>query len=165
MSLKHACHIFRLAAAEETNPFALPDASQDEINKLKKYQTRGQKLPDSFWSAFIDMCSRLQVSPEEMAKVIRSESGFDHAAVARGRDGHPIAKGFNGMLKFTEKILKMPEGLWDRYETIGGEAQLPWIEKLMKMKGVKGLSAVDIYAKNFGGHNNRMVHCMPAERT
>jgi len=141
----------------EENPFItepVPETAS-EIETLKKYQTKGAKLPDEFWKEFIEVSKRLGTDPKNLAQVVRGESGFDTTAIAKNeKTGNPIAKGLNQMTTVASDAIKMPRETWDRYESLSGLEQLAWLETFMKGQKIKGLSAVDIYIKNFGSHNN-----------
>jgi len=146
-----------IETTEEENPFEMQSEEQPAdalIDKLKKYQIKGPKLPDDFWTEFIAVSKRLGIDPEELAKVISSESGFYTGSIARNEDGNPIAKGLNQMTLIAANAIKMPIKKWNNYETLSAKEQLMWLEKFMSVKNIKGLSAVDIYIKNFGSHNN-----------
>lgn len=131
---------------------SIPAEKQALINKLKPYNRSGKPLDDNFWLAFIDMCERLGVAPENLAKVIRGESGFDPNPPRRTRTW---AKGLNQMIRFVAmKGLGMTQEEWDRYHLLPAIQQLPWVEKYFRRQNVRGASAIDIYAKNFGGFNN-----------
>ena len=144
------------------NPFKveLPENSSEglqpssEIDELKRYQVKGNKLPDEFWYEFIEVAKRLGTQPKELAEVVKGESGFDTSAMARNKAGNPIAKGLNQMTTVASDAIGMPRETWNRYEHLSGMEQLGWLETFMKGQNIKGLSALDIYIKNFGTHNN-----------
>jgi hypothetical protein len=126
------------------------------IEELKKKYPRAW-LDDKFWQEFVNMSKRLKVDPLSLAKVIRSESNFDPKAVAKDpKDGHPIAKGLNQIIRSTgTSMLGMPVELWNRFEQLSALEQLPWTEKYFAKVGVSGMSPSQIYVKNFGGLNQQ----------
>jgi hypothetical protein len=113
-----------------------------------------QRLPDSFWIKFVAMCDRLGARPEDLAKVINSESGFDPHAT-NVQDGRIIAKGLNQLTKKTALALGMSESEWKNYENFPAEEQLKYVEKFFKsvgnMTGVGGKwsSPTQLYVANF----------------
>lgn len=113
-----------------------------------------QKLPETFWVKFVAMCKRLGAKPEDLAKVINSESGFDPHAT-NVQDGRIIAKGLNQLTKKTAMALGMPEQDWNNYENFPAEEQLKYVEKFFKsvgkMTGVGGKwnSPTQLYVANF----------------
>lgn len=113
-----------------------------------------QKLPETFWVKFVAMCKRLGAKPEDLAKVINSESGFDPHAT-NVQDRRIIAKGLNQLTKKTAMALGMSEQDWNNYENFPAEEQLKYVEKFFKsvgkMTGVGGKwnSPTQLYVANF----------------
>ncbi len=133
----------------------IPEAYIAKVQSMKLFN---RNLPDSFWFAFIKMCERLGTPPQNVAKVIRNESKFDPKAVnyqtVNGKK-KPIAKGLNQIIKGIGTKIGMPPGMWDNFENMTAEQQLPWVEKSFRASNIKGnMSATDIYARNFGGFPN-----------
>lgn len=116
--------------------------------------TAVQKLSENFWIRFVEMSKRLGARPEDLAKVINSESGFDPRAT-NVQDGKVIAKGLNQLTKKTAKALGMSEEEWKSYENVPAEEQLKYVEKFFRsvgnMTGVgnKWESATQLYVANF----------------
>lgn len=111
-------------------------------------------LPDSFWANFVKMCDRLGAKPEDLARVINSESGFDpHAMNIQG--GRVIAKGLNQLIEKTAKSLGMSNDEWNSYENTPAEEQLKYVEKYFRNVGKatgqdgKWESATQLYVANF----------------
>lgn len=125
-----------------------PRMSLDESAGLK-----GSQLPPEFWVQYVEMCKRLGVDPIELAAVIQSESNFNPAAVAI-RNGRPVAKGLNQIIKKNGPKLGLSPDQWDTFETFTAIEQLPYVEAYFSKCGVRGADRVDIYAKNFGGFPN-----------
>lgn len=113
-----------------------------------------QKLSEGFWIKFVEMCKRLGAKPEDLAKVINSESGFDPHAT-NVQDGRIIAKGLNQLTKKTAMALGMSEQEWKSYENSPAENQLKYVEKFFRsvgnMTGVGGKwnSPTQLYVANF----------------
>lgn len=113
-----------------------------------------KKLPDSFWIKFVEMSNRLGAKPEDLAKVINSESGFDSKAT-NVQGGRVIAKGLNQLVKSTAKSLGLSDQDWETYENFPPEEQLKYVEKFFnsvgKATGVSGKwnSATQLYVANF----------------
>lgn len=116
--------------------------------------TAVQKLPENFWIRFVEMSKRLGAKPEDLAKVINSESGFDPKAT-NVQEGKVIAKGLNQLTKKTAKALGMSDAEWKSYENVPAEEQLKYVEKFFRsvgnMTGVgnKWESATQLYVANF----------------
>lgn len=112
------------------------------------------QLSNQFWIKFVQMCDRLGAKPEDLAKVIFSESGFDPQAT-NVQDNHIIAKGLNQLIKKTALSLGMTEQEWNNYEHIPAENQLPYVEKYFhnvgKATNTDGnwTSATQLYVANF----------------
>ncbi len=112
------------------------------------------RLSDNFWIKFVAMCNRLGAKPEDLAKVINSESGFDPHAT-NVQDGKIIAKGLNQLTEKTAEALGMSESEWKNYENFPAEEQLKYVEKFFKsvgnMTGVdkKWDSPTQLYMANF----------------
>lgn len=118
-----------------------------------------RQLSEHFWSSFVEMASRLGAKPEDLAKVINSESGFDPHAT-NIQNGKIIAKGLNQLIKRTALSLGMTPSEWAGYENIPAEQQLPYVEKYFrnvgKATGVDNwASATQLYVANFAP---RYVH-------
>ena len=113
----------------------------------------GSALPLEFWVDYVQMCQRLGVDPNEMAAVINAESGFDPAAVAI-RNGKPVAKGLNQVIKKNSEAVGLAPGEWEGFENRSAREQLPAVEAYFGKCGVRGQDRINIYAKNFGGYSN-----------
>lgn len=130
----------------------------ERIDLLKKLagidSTAAPKLSDQFWIQFVQMCNRLGAVPEDLAKVIYSESGFDPHAT-NVQNGHIIAKGLNQLIKKTAHSLGMSDQEWDNFENVSAETQLPYIEKYFHNVGTaagvsgKWANAGQLYVANF----------------
>lgn len=99
---------------------------------------------EEFWINYVYMCQRLGIKPEELAKVINSESNWSPNAVNRG---HGEAKGLHQFIKATatNRAVQMTQEDWSNYECLAGIDQLPFIEKSFG-RSVRGKTAGDIYA-------------------
>jgi Transglycosylase SLT domain len=113
-------------------------------------------LSSDFWVSFVAMSNRLGVDPKNLAAVIHTESGFrsDSQNFANGKDKPAVAKGLNQLIKPTANGLGMTDEEWAVYERETPEQQLKWVEKYFAGANIRGKSAVQIYAKNFGSYNN-----------
>lgn len=113
-----------------------------------------RQLSDNFWIKFVQMCNRLGAKPEDLARVINSESGFDSHAM-NIQNGHIVAKGLNQLIKKTALSLGMSEQEWNNYENVSAEDQLQFVEKYFhnvgKATGTDGkwISATQLYVANF----------------
>jgi hypothetical protein len=125
-------------------------------------QRPGPNLPDAFWNDYVGMCNRLKVSPYAMAGVIDGESGFDPHA-QNIQKGKVIAQGLNQFVRSTAvgtvKNGKVQGGYmtpeqWTTYQDLSAQEQLPFVERFMRGQNVAGKNALQIYARNFGNHNN-----------
>jgi len=108
-----------------------------------------------FWVRYVVMCNRLGCQPEELARVIQAESGWNPAAGAKNKDGKVTAKGLIQFIKSTatgKKIGMTPEQ-WDNMETMSREEQLTFIERFYKGRS-KGRNAFELKAVTLGGFNN-----------
>jgi hypothetical protein len=110
-----------------------------------------------FWDQYVAMCNRLGCQPEELAKVIQSESGFDGSvpAIRKGKDGQPhvVAKGLNQLTKKTALGLGMTEDQYNNFENTDNTSQLFWVEKYYQGRA-RGKNASELKAITFGGFNN-----------
>lgn len=112
------------------------------------------QLSDRFWIKFVQMCNRLGAKPEDLARVINSESRFDSHAM-NVQNGHVVAKGLNQLIKKTALSLGMSEQEWNNYENVSAEDQLQFVEKYFhnvgKATGADGkwASATQLYVANF----------------
>lgn len=165
----------QLKEEEETKiPSALKVAPQEEEPKPKEPQKKkivmkksslknrlfklagidfsaSQKLSDNFWKQFVDMSKRLGAKPEDLAKVINSESRFD-AHATNVQKGKVVAKGLNQLIKPTALKLGMTENEWNNYENESPEEQLKYVEKFFKLVGPNKKawnSATELYVANF----------------
>lgn len=113
-----------------------------------------KQLSPDFWSQFVQMCGRLGANPEDLARVINSESGFDSRAT-NIQGGHVVAKGLNQFIESTAKSLGMSDVEWDNYENTSPEEQLKYVEKYFRNVGKatgqdgKWASATQLYVANF----------------
>jgi len=107
-------------------------------------------IDDQFWIDYVCMCKRMGVEPEELAKVINKESGWNPNA--HNASNSNSAKGLSQLVKrtATNRLVKMTDEEWDNYECMKGSDQLPFIEKSFG-RSVRGRKAGDIYAANAGG--------------
>jgi hypothetical protein len=129
-----------------------------QSSKIKKQAgvnpNASKELSDNFWVKFVQMCERLGAKPEDLAKVINSESSFDpHATNVQG--GKVIAKGLNQLIERTARSLGMSSQEWNSYENTPAEDQLNYVEKYFKSVGKatgqdgKWGSATQLYVANF----------------
>jgi hypothetical protein len=121
----------------------------------------GPKQTDStdFFDQYVAMCNRLGCQPEELAKVIQSESGWDPTAK------NSIAKGLFQLVKTTacgaidkktgQRVggLGMSEEEYAQFEYSPAERQLFWMEKFFKGRA-KGKTSGQLKRVAFGGFNN-----------
>lgn len=113
-----------------------------------------KQLPETFWTKFVEMSSRLGANPEHLAQVIYSESGFDPHATNE-QNGRVIAKGLNQLVEKTAKRLGMTDPEWRNYQNVPAEEQLKYVEKFFKTVGKatgqdgKWVSATQLYVANF----------------
>lgn len=107
-------------------------------------------LPDQFWIKFIQMCNRINAKPEDLARVIYAESGFNPHAV-NYQNGKAVAKGLNQLILKTAEGLGMSPQEWMNYENVPAENQLEYVEKYFRSVGKnKGWdSATQLYVANF----------------
>ena len=102
-------------------------------------------LSDAFFDALARMGLRRGTNPEHYLVVWCAESGLDPTAV-NPRGG---ARGLNQMMPATLRGLGAPAD----YEKLPGEAQLPWIERLIadgeRLNGGPFQSAARYYHSNF----------------
>ena len=102
-------------------------------------------LSDAFFDALARMGLRRGTNPEHYLVVWCAESGLDPTAV-NPKGG---ARGLNQMMPATLRGLGAPAD----YETLPGEAQLPWIERLIangeRLNGGPFQSAARYYHSNF----------------
>jgi hypothetical protein len=109
------------------------------------------------------MCNELKVSPYAMAGVIDGESGFKPSAENVQKGVH-IAKGLNQFVRSTAVGQKGKDGKvtggymtaeqWETYEKLSAQEQLPFVKRFMAGQNVAGKNSLQIYARNFGNHNN-----------
>lgn len=109
---------------------------------------------DDFYTQFVVMCNRLGCQPEDLARVIQTESSWIENNVAeRGEPKHPVAKGLIQLIKKTALDLGMSEDQYANFQTLSRTEQLPWIEKFYKGRA-RGKSAAELKRITFGGFNN-----------
>jgi predicted house-cleaning noncanonical NTP pyrophosphatase (MazG superfamily) len=170
-SLLESCNLFEKLAqiqseSEEENPFLdqklNPQISQKDIDDISRFK---KSLSNEFWKKFLEMAEEISNDKskeavlkvaELIAKVISDESGFDPHQVAI-RNGHPVAKGLNQMLKTTAIDMGMTAQQWDDLDKPNGLSaieQLPFVEKFFKRMGVKPTDSKEsLHSKNFGGYH------------
>ncbi|HLG26270.1 MAG TPA: transglycosylase SLT domain-containing protein [Paenisporosarcina sp.] len=113
-----------------------------------------RRLSENFWIKYVQMCQRLGAKPEDLARVINAESGFDPGAT-NVQGGRIIAKGLNQLIEKTAKHLGMSDSQWDSYEHTPAEQQLEYVEKYFRSVGKatgqdgKWASATQLYVANF----------------
>lgn len=105
----------------------------------------------NFWPQYVVMCNRLGVQPEELAKVINGESGFNPSAKATSkRDGVIQAKGLNALTHDTARGMGMTEEEWVNYESSSATSQLKWVEKYFSVGDrARGKTGEELYITNF----------------
>ncbi|MDB9721082.1 hypothetical protein OAA67_04310 [Winogradskyella sp.] len=101
-----------------------------------------------FWQQYVCMCNRMGVQPEQLARVLQSESGFS-ASAKNEQGGVIIAKGLNQLTRDTALGLGMTAAQYDDYLNIPREQQLKWVERYYGNRA-QGKDAADLYAINFG---------------
>jgi len=106
-----------------------------------------------FYMQFVAMCNRLGCQPEEMARLIQSESSWRASAVARNKEGQPIAKGLIQFTRSTAYYYGMTQEQYDAFESTSRTDQLQWVEKYYKGRA-KGRTAGQLKATVIGGFNN-----------
>lgn len=149
----------------------MPDLTEKDVETMMKFKPA---LGRSFWIKYIEMA--YGVSPQKdktsvmkvadsMAKVMRSESGLNPAAVAYSTKTvngqttkYPVAKGMNGFLKnIFQKcaaLIGRTDVTWEDYDKLSAEEQLPFLGAYFKMVGVSAKdTATSVYVKNFGGYH------------
>lgn len=113
-----------------------------------------------FFEQFVAMCNRLGCEPEELAKVIQSESGWNEHA------SNGVAKGLIQIVKTTAcgaldpknppkrtGGLGMTEAEYATFENSSRVEQLKWIEKFYRARA-RGKNAGELKLITFGGYNN-----------
>lgn len=111
------------------------------------------RLSSEFWIEFVKMSHRLGAKPEDMARVIMSESAFDPAATAI-RGGKVVARGLNQLTEVTLPVIGMTTTQWNSMSSMSAIEQLKFIEKYYRAAGsyhgVNGWnSATQLYVANF----------------
>jgi hypothetical protein len=105
------------------------------LKKLARANPQAARsLPPEFWDRFVEMSKRLNAVPEDLAKVLYNESGFDPGAI-NIQNGRPVAKGLCQLLAKTAVGLGMPKEQWDTLENIPAIDQLEWVERYFKAAG------------------------------
>jgi hypothetical protein len=119
-----------------------------------------KKLSPEFWVEFVKMSRRLGAKPEDMARVIMSESAFDPAATAV-RGGKVVARGLNQLTLSVLPGIGMSYSEWEMIGTMPAVDQLKLVERYYRLvgkhAGVKSWdSATQLYVANFApAHLNK----------
>jgi len=108
--------------------------------------------PD-FWVQYVTMCNRLGCQPEELARVIQSESNFNPAAGAKNKAGVVTAKGLIQFVHGTAIGIGMTEDEYTNLQKMSAKDQLKWVERFYKNRS-KGRNAFQLKAVTLGGYNN-----------
>lgn len=133
----------------------------DPITGKQRVTASGTPIPvgptstnsPEFFAQYVAMCNRLGCQPEELAKVINSESGFQASAKNVSANGHVNAQGLN-QLSFAVAVPNlMDQATWDNFSNLTPQQQLPFIQKYYGGR-IAGKTAAQIYAVNAGGFNN-----------
>jgi hypothetical protein len=108
-----------------------------------------------FWDQYVAMCNRLGCQPEELARVIQSESRFNPAAqFRRTPDGPATAKGLIQLIRPTAiDGLGMTEAEYDNLQNTSATDQLKWVEAFYQGRA-KGKNAFELKSITLGGFNN-----------
>lgn len=107
-----------------------------------------------FWVQFVAMCNRLGCQPEELARVIQSESGFNPAAqYRRTPEGPATAKGLIQFIRPTARNVGMTDEEYDNLQNTSATEQLQWVEAFYEGRA-KGKNAFELKAVTLGGFNN-----------
>jgi len=108
--------------------------------------------PD-FWVQYVTMCNRLGCQPEELARVIQSESDFNPAAGAKNKAGVVTAKGLIQLVHGTAIGIGMTEDEYANLQSMSATDQLKWVERFYQNRS-KGRNAFQLKAITLGGYNN-----------
>jgi hypothetical protein len=106
---------------------------------------------EDFYMQYVVMCNRLGCQPEEMAKLIQSESSWRSSAIAKNKEHAPVAKGLIQFTKSTASYYKIQN--WDTFETTSRTEQLHSIEAYYKGRA-KDKTAAQLKVTVLGGFNN-----------
>jgi hypothetical protein len=114
-----------------------------------------QSSDDDFWVQFVVMCNRLGCQPEELARVVQTESGFDPAAGAKNKDGVVTAKGLIQFIRSTATSARigMTTEQFDNLQQMSRTEQLKYVERFYKGRA-KGRNAFQLKSITLGGFNN-----------
>jgi len=151
-----------LGAATETVYVDNPAPRTDGINN-KTSLPNGATATSStdFWDRFVVMCNRLKVQPDQLAKVIQYESGFDPSR----KSNTSSAIGLNQLSKesafslyyaankinaSTPGAKEKAEEFFAGYGKLTKEEQLVWVERYLKNRIKPGSTAAQIQAKQIG---------------
>jgi hypothetical protein len=151
-----------LGAATETVYVDNPAPRADGINN-KTALPDGATATSStdFWDRFVVMCNRLKVQPDQMAKVIQYESGFNPArksntssAIGLNQLSRKQAIGLyyaaNKVNANTPGAKEKAEEFFAGYGKLTKEEQLVWVERYFKNRIKPGSTAGQIQALNLG---------------
>lgn len=113
---------------------------------------------DKFWVAYVLMCNRLGVTPENLGKVIQTESGWNPAAV----NGKSNAQGLIQLIRSTARNIGLTDDEWESFHERSRLEQLPTIERFYSRQRrdgslrsrVKGKTSYEIKETTFGAYNN-----------
>lgn len=114
-----------------------------------------QSDSDDFWVQFVVMCNRLGCQPEELARVIQTESGFNPAAGYVNRNGETTARGLIQFIRptATSDRIGMTDEQYDNLQNTSALDQLQWVERYFKGRA-QGRNAFELKAVTIGGFNN-----------
>jgi hypothetical protein len=130
-------------------------------------EAEGRKtLTPEFWAEFDAMCKRQGVDPMEMRTMLSSEHGFriwgshrvNYVVDAKGQyviskatgKRTQQAKGLGAWVWATAHAAGMSREEWKRLEYMPASEQLPFLERTMRMMGIRGLNAKAIHVKWMG---------------
>jgi len=110
---------------------------------------------DDFWVRFVVMCNRLKCQPEELARVIQTESGFNPTIGFKSKTGVVTAKGLNQFIEGTAtgKRVGMTQEQWDNLQEMPRNEQLIYMERFYAGRA-EGRNAFELKAMTLGGFNN-----------